>query len=288
MSVHVESVLEGYSRAMYSTWFFYHPDRLLLDAGEGVASTLGNRTFALQRVLLSHGHIDHISGIPALVYARNAGMGDREKRLVIYYPVGDIYVETLKGYIAQTHSRLTFELEWVPIDEGFRLSLSAGKRHRAFSAFPTDHSRGRLTLGYNVSETRTRLRSEFARFPEDEIKRLVKERGREAVTETFEQKLLSYTGDCASLEPEAVADTELLLHEATIVKEEDMKWPVHSTVAKAVQVAAEARAKALMVYHVSSRYRAADITRTLRKAAREVRLECPVWLWHLESVRRVQ
>ena len=52
--------LTGYSKAMYSTWFYYKPARLLFDAGEGVASALGNFIFGIERIFISHGHHDHI------------------------------------------------------------------------------------------------------------------------------------------------------------------------------------------------------------------------------------
>ena len=68
-------VLSGYSKALYSTWIWYRPDRLLVDCGEGAATALGNHGFAIERILLTHGHIDHVGGLAPLLWARAGGMG---------------------------------------------------------------------------------------------------------------------------------------------------------------------------------------------------------------------
>ena len=95
----MHSLFRGHSKALYSTWVFYRPDRLLLDCGEGAATQLGNESYAIERVLLTHGHIDHISGLPSLLWARASGMGDNEKPLEILYPQGDVFVEYIKSYL---------------------------------------------------------------------------------------------------------------------------------------------------------------------------------------------
>ena len=40
--------ISGYSKAKYSTWLFYRPDRLLFDAGEGVSTSLGNFVYGVE------------------------------------------------------------------------------------------------------------------------------------------------------------------------------------------------------------------------------------------------
>jgi ribonuclease Z len=56
-----------YSKALYSSWLYYSPDRILFDAGEGASSILGNKAFAIRRVFVSHGHADHVAGLVGLV-----------------------------------------------------------------------------------------------------------------------------------------------------------------------------------------------------------------------------
>ena len=70
--------ISGYSKAKYSTWLFYKPDRLLFDAGEGVSTSLGNYIYGVEQIFISHGHFDHIGGIPGILRSRLSSRGDKE------------------------------------------------------------------------------------------------------------------------------------------------------------------------------------------------------------------
>src|SRR5210317_1992004 len=89
-------VLKCYSKALYSSWYFYAPDRLMFDCGEGAASRLSQEIFAVEKIFLSHGHVDHIAGLLPFVCLRQSTKGDNEKPLQIYYPKGDRSVLTMK------------------------------------------------------------------------------------------------------------------------------------------------------------------------------------------------
>ena len=78
----------------------------MFDAGEGVATTLGKKVFAIQHLFLSHGHEDHIAGIANLVNVRNIAPGDKDKPLNIYYPRHDCWINELLKYIENKQSGL--------------------------------------------------------------------------------------------------------------------------------------------------------------------------------------
>ena len=67
--------LEGFAAA-FSSWFLYTPARALLDAGEGIASRLGNRVYLPEVVFLTHAHYDHIAGLTGFLLARTAARGE--------------------------------------------------------------------------------------------------------------------------------------------------------------------------------------------------------------------
>ncbi|GAI29055.1 unnamed protein product, partial [marine sediment metagenome] len=92
-----------YSKALYSSWLYYNADRILFDAGEGASSVLGNKTFAIKRVFLSHGHADHIAGLVSLVNIRNNAMGDKEKELIVYYPKDNYLVSEMMSFLGRTN-----------------------------------------------------------------------------------------------------------------------------------------------------------------------------------------
>lgn len=245
-----------FSKALYSTWIYYSPDRILFDCGEGASTQLENKAFAIRHVFLSHGHADHISGLMGLINIRNNAMGDREKDLTIYFPAGNHFISELITYFARTNRRLRYRLEWVPLNAGDRVTLLKGRMPRYIEAFPTVHSQGELSLGYNVIEIRRRLKPDYQDLSQDEIVQLVREGRKDEITEEYAQKLVSYGGDSVPLRPATVEGTEVLLHEATFLADEDRKEYKHATVWEAVEVAKKAGVKReLICFHISSRYR---------------------------------
>ncbi|MCD5408725.1 MBL fold metallo-hydrolase [Candidatus Bipolaricaulota bacterium] len=255
-----------FSKALYSTWIYYSPDRILFDCGEGASTELENKAFAIRHVFLSHGHADHISGLMGLINIRNNAMGDREKDLYIYFPAGNHFVSELITYFARTNRRLRYRLEWVPLKAGDRVPLLKGRTPRYIEAFPTVHAQGEISLGYNVIEVRRRLKREYQDLPQEEIVELVRQGRKDEITEEYAQKLLSYGGDSVPLRPQLVAETEVLLHEATFISDEDRKEYKHATVWEAIEVAQQAGVKKeLICFHISSRYR-----RELEAVEREI------------------
>jgi len=244
-----------YSKALYSTWIYYAPDRILFDCGEGVSSTLENRVFAVKHVFLSHGHADHISGLIGLINIRNNAMGDHEKELRVHYPAGSHFVSELIHYFARTNRNLQYALEWIPLHPGDRVTLLAGRMPRSIEAFGTIHARGEPSLGYNVCEVRQRLRPEYRDLSQDEIVALVRAGRKDEISEKYVQYLFSYGGDSVPLNPALVRGTEILCHEATFLAEEDRKEYKHATVWEALEVARKAEVeKELIVFHLSTRY----------------------------------
>ena len=286
----VSSLVFGFSKALYSTWLRYKPDNLLIDCGEGAATRLGNGGYAIERVLLTHGHIDHIAGLPPLLWSRAAGMGDNEKPLEIYYPRDDLYVADMREYLERTSARLPFALQWIALDAGesFHLNAPDGSRHaRRVETFATEHIKDRLTLGYKIVETRRRLRFEYSNLTQDELRQHA-QNGVE-LSEDYTATLVAFGGDGLPLDPNDVRGAELLFHEATILDASERKHQLHSTLDEALQVAAQAQPQALVLYHVSGRYHSDDIRCAAQQSLARHNIAFPVWclfrerLWLVSS-----
>lgn len=248
--------LIAYSKALYSTWVYYSPDRLLFDAGEGASPVLGNKCFAIRHIFLSHGHADHISGLVGLINIRNNAMGDTEKPLTIYYPRGNWRVSELMNYLWRTNRHLRYQLEWIPLSDGERVPLFRGRLDRYIEAFKTIHSQDEHSLGYNIIERRERLKSEYRALPQEEILEFVRAGKREELLEEYDKKLLSYGGDSIPLDPRKIEETDLLLHDVTFLDEQERKEYKHATLAEALEVAQAARVQQeLLAIHISSRYK---------------------------------
>ena len=160
------------------------------------------------------------------------------------------------AYLARTNSNLDYDLIWHALEAGEKVAVFEGQNDRYVETFPTTHTRGEKSLGYNIIENRRRLKLKYQKLSEKKIQELVREKGREEITTTYPQKLFSYGGDSAPLDPDHVRDTEILCHEATFLNEQDRETITHSTLEEAIKVAREAGVKReLYAFHISSRYR---------------------------------
>jgi len=267
----MQNMLTGYSKALYSTWFYYKPARLLLDAGEGISQALGKKIFGIRKIFLTHGHEDHIAGLPSLVNLRNLSSGDREIPIAIYYPEGDPFIGYLREYLdkKQKH-RLRYDLDWHPVGPGASVEVEVTRRHTRLRAFSVEHTRGWQSLGWRIEEKRQAPRAEFLGMDGREIGRMVQEKGREAVLETVWHSLLVYTGDTTPIEDvRELRGAETLLIDSTFLdaKEQAGSRMSHGHIDASFRAAAEAGAKHLVLMHLSGRYLKRDILGAIDAAA---------------------
>lgn len=272
------------SKALYSTWMYYSPDRMLIDCGEGVSTYLGNKSFAVQRVFLTHGHADHIAGLWGLVNTRNNAMGDKEKSLEIYYPKSSRSVEEFLDFILKANNDLKYTLSIKPIEAGDEIVLHrTGSVKRVIRSFRTHHTINEVSFGYNIYEMRKRLKDEYKGLNQNEILDLVKKYGREEITVDYEHKILTISGDSTPISLQDAYETDLLVHEATFLDENDRKGNNHSSVKEVLKLSKEAKIKSLILYHISTRYER-NIKRYVNKAIDEINVDFPVAYVHPSKI----
>jgi ribonuclease Z len=249
--------------------------RFLVDCGEGtqrqiLRSGLGFKR--LNRVLLTHGHLDHILGLGGLVstFAR----WEAVERLEIYggrWALQRVY-DLIYGVVLRG-ARPAFEIDFVEVKPG--VVLEDGEFEVV--AFPVSH-RG-SSLGYLFREKSRRPflneRAEGLGVPEGpERSRLV---AGQAVTladgrviqpddvlgSPERRAMVAHVGDSGETDSlvEAVQGADMLVIEATYVERDaDLaKQFDHLTAAQAARLAREAGVHQLVLTHISRRYRESDI-----------------------------
>ena len=273
-------------RGLPSQVVLYRDERFLVDCGEGtqrqiLRSGLGFRR--LQRVLLTHGHLDHILGLGGLVstFAR----WEAVERMEIYGGRRALErVNDLLFRVVLRGARPPVPIDFIEIRPGILMESDTFE----VRAFPVQH-RGPGCYGYLFREKPRRpfLADKAAALgvPAGPVRRdlvnglpVTLADGRvihpdEVLGPARPGISLALTGDVARVDDlvEAVRGVDLLVCEATYLERDaDLARRFgHLTAAQAAWLAREAGARRLMLNHLSQRYRVREILEEARAIFRE-------------------
>ena len=267
-------------------------ETLLFECGEGTQRQMMRYgvSFALSEIFFTHFHADHFLGVIGLV--RTLGLQARAEPMRLYGPKGA--KKLLENALKLGVERVPFEIEICEVKPG---DVIGG--HRAprtaydIHVFATEHGGGSVGYALREHERRGRFDVEKARaagIPEGPLwgtltrgESVTTDDGRRMTPSDFvgpkrPGRLVVFTGDtrpCASV-VDAAQGADLLIHEATFGEEEKerAKETGHSTAREAAQIALAAKARRLVLSHVSARYSIS--AEELVKEAREVFKETAV------------
>lgn len=271
----MQETLRGFSRGMYSNWLWHRPLQLLVDAGEGLQIALGSNVFSPSVLAITHGHSDHVLGLPGLIAARRFGKGAVDKPLTIVFPEGSVGVQAAREWLGRAYSGVVFPLTWIAAVPGTAVSIGKNKKLEAISV---RHTANEAALGYRVVETRKRLKPEFASLSQSEVEAAARNGTRDDLLEDVAHVLFAHSGDAMPIEPSLVTNADLLVHDATFLNEPDRREPIHATTEEALDVARRAGVKCLVLYHLSIRYDRATAIPALRAQVESSGFSGDCWL----------
>lgn len=136
-------------------------------------------------VAISHGHMDHVAGLPYYFSQRmfqQMGVG----KCVCHPKLAPAIARMMQGWIDVEAQRTPHEI--IPLEPDSDLEIKNNVLLRALEVSHTVPA-----LGYVVIEKRSKLRDEFRDLPQDRLREL-KAAGTE-ITRSMEIPLVAYTGD---------------------------------------------------------------------------------------------
>ena len=262
-------------RGLTSTMVLHKDYRFLIDCGEGtqrqlLRSGLGFRR--LDKIFLTHGHLDHILGLGGL--ASTFARWEAISYLEIYG--GEWALDRVRALMEVVfgQGKPALEIRYIPVKEGIVLEDDTFE----LSAFPVTH-RGPNCLGYNFREKEKRAfladKAEALGVPAGPCRRelvqgkpVILPDGRvihpdDVLGEPKPGVKLSYVGDAGrtdNLVP-FVEQADALITEATYLLEEAelARDFGHLTAAQAAGLARQANVKTLYLTHISRRYQDRDV-----------------------------
>ena len=244
--------------------------RILVDCGEGTQRQLlrsGAGFRRLDRMLLTHGHFDHVLGIPGLFSTLRLRRSDQVMTIHASPGTLDVVIRMLAGLWGE--GRAPISLELAPLTTG--QVLDAGSftidcfpvRHRETDSFgfcfetrPRRHLRPDRLVALGVPDGP--LRKDLA-----EARPIMLDDGRTVDPEDVlgppeGQKKLVVIGDTETTEglAERVRDADLLVIEATFLDRDSAvaRDYGHLTAREAAALAATSGVKRLVLTHISGRY----------------------------------
>jgi ribonuclease Z len=255
---------------------------ILFDCGEGVQRQMIQAKIGFHRktkIFITHMHGDHVLGLPGLM--QTMALLNRKQKLELYGPVGiKAFIKCVQDTV---QSIITFPIE---ITEMKKEGVVCQEQEYRVSCTETDHGilsfayaleekprPGRFypekakALGIDEGQLWSRLqKGEEVKLPDGRIVKPEQVVGKSRIG-----RKIVYSGDTRPTDSlvKLATSTDLLIHDATFAQEltgranEDG----HSTPIQAAEAAKKAKAKQLILTHISARY---PDTQALLKQAREV------------------
>ncbi len=124
-----------------------------------------------------------------------------------------------------------------------------------------------------------------------EIKQIAIDKGSAFLTTTVKRNLISFSGDTPVDDFSKWDGTDILIHEATFLKEEtnstiETRYNKHATISEVLKMVKEIKLNKLILTHFSSRYSNEEISSTVKRLLKELKIKIPVYIVYPGEIHR--
>jgi ribonuclease Z len=200
-------------------------------------------------VALSHGHMDHVAGLPYYFSQRmfqKIGVG----KCVCHHLLAKPIANMMAAWQPIENQRTAHEVIGLRPDEQIQI-----KNNIYLRGVEVSHTVP--ALGYSVIEKRTKLKPEYLDLPQEKLRDL-KGSGIE-ITRTLDIPLIAYTGDCEfgpTLFRDEFAEAKIVVAECTFLEDEHRSRAgvgKHMHIDDIARLMGVWKAEAIVLIHVSRR-----------------------------------
>jgi len=269
--------ISGYSTALFATWYFVEELGLLFDAGDGVAASLLQKARKVEHVFISHADRDHLGGL--LQFNQ---LNARDGYPILHYPAHCGSFPAIEEFTKKFDPHVKGTV-WKPVIEDEEIQIAD---HLIVKAIRNEHVKAdkgiHKSFSYKVYQTKIKLKSEYASLPQDKIKQLISESGREALSEIVRTNIITYSGDTPVDDYAKWDNSKILIHEATFLGGKDEErinkhGNKHSNLDEVIKMVSEINIETLILGHFSSRYSNEQIDEQIKKLCKEYSIKIPVY-----------
>ncbi|MCC6371465.1 MAG: RNAse Z [Bacteroidia bacterium] len=269
--------LSGYSTAMFSTWYFVEELGILFDAGDGIVSSLMQKSRKINHVFISHADRDHLTGL----FQFNQ-LNARAGFPVLHYPKDCGSFPPLENFTKQFDAHVAGTV-WKKLEDKEKIYLREDLYVQAIRNNHVAAEKGiHKSFGYKVVSVKKKLKPEYSVLSPAQIKEVIVNKGKEATLMDVETILLAYSGDTPVENFEQWNGAETLIHEATFLGgPEDANIKTHgnkhSQLNDVIKAVSQIELGKLVLGHFSSRYSHQQIDEAIKKACEEYAIKIPVY-----------
>jgi len=269
--------ITGYSTALFSTWYFVEELGLLFDCGDGLTSSILQKSRKIEHAFITHADRDHLTGLLQFLQ-----LNARPGFPMIHYPKDCGSFPAIKDFTSKFDQH-TIQAQWIPIIDR---TITWIKKDVYVEAIRNNHvpceTGIHKSLGYKVVQVKWKLKPEFVSLSGTEIKTAIEQLGKEATHSEMKTTLFAYSGDTPCENFEHWDHSEILIHEATFLgTPEDEKIQTHgnkhSYLEEVIKYASEITLGSLIIGHFSSRYSDEQIDSSILACCEKYGLNIPVY-----------
>ena len=240
----------------------------------------------IKHVFITHPDRDHLTGLPQFIQ-----LNSRNGLPIIHYPKDSGSFPAMRGFLEKFDPHVVAS-QWKGIEDGQIIPIKSGFEIEAVRNEHIKVAAGiHKSLSYKLYTTKKKLKEEFIGLSPDDIKKVIQSHGKEHITYTQRDNIISFSGDTPVDDYSKWDNSEILIHEATFLRTEmslpeDKRYDKHSTITEVLTMVKEINIGNLILNHFSTRYSREDIDNSVRKLIKDLGIKIPVYLIYPGEIKR--